>query len=223
MATISSSKACKAVISIINIDENPRDMWFEERILNEYGTFDFVRSGNVKRASGSSPFYYLYCDLIDQEGLTTIMMTIAGDVIHHHEKNIRLKTNMRVENSGLKRKHACGFQNGDMPFAILILQNTHVGVLPSVEVELFPIFYTKTCIRYFKKKTHESFPMTTFNAIVVGVRGHYKSANNDCQVIVAYEIGEDDHDTVEFMRAFREEYTKINIAFESGENILMMF
>ena len=65
--------------------------------------------------------------------------------------------------------------------------------------------------------------MTTFNAIVVGVRGHYKSANNDCQVIVAYEIGEDDHDTVEFIRAFREEYTKINIAFESGENILMMF
>ena len=74
-----------------------------------------------------------------------------------------------------------------MPFAILVLQNTHVVVLPPFEPELFPIFYTETCIRDFKKRSHESFSMATLSAIVIGMRGHYKSANNDdyCQVIVA--------------------------------------
>ena len=57
------------------------------------------------------------------------------------------------------------------------------------------------------------------------MRGHYKSANNDdyYQVIVVYGIGEEGHDTVGFTRAFHEEYTKIKNAFESGENILVMF
>ena len=123
---------------------------------------------------------------------------------------------MRLENFGVKRKHPDGFQNGDMPFAILVLQNTHVVVLPPFEPELFPIFYTETCIRDFKKRSHESFSLATLSAIVIGVRGHYNSANNDdyCQVIVVDGIGEDDHDTVGFTQAFHEEYTKIKIGFE---------
>ena len=66
--------------------------------------------------------------------------------------------------------------------------------------------------------------MATFSSIVVGVRGYYKSANNDdfCQVIVADDIGEEDHDTVGFLRAFHDEYTKIKTAFESGEIFLVM-
>lgn len=67
--------------------------------------------------------------------------------------------------------------------------------------------------------------MTTFCTILIDVQGHYKSANNDdyCQMIVADEIGKFDHDTVEFIRAFHNEYTKIKNVFESGENILVMF
>ena len=37
---------------------------------------------------------------------------------------------MRVENFGVKRKHVGGFQKGDMPFAILVLQNAQVIILP---------------------------------------------------------------------------------------------
>jgi hypothetical protein len=67
--------------------------------------------------------------------------------------------------------------------------------------------------------------MVTFSAIVIGMRDHYKSANNDdyCQVIVADEIGEEDYDTVEFTQAFHEKYTKIKNDFESDENILVLF
>jgi hypothetical protein len=67
--------------------------------------------------------------------------------------------------------------------------------------------------------------MATFNSIVVGVRGHYKSTNNDdyCQVIVADGIREEDHNTVGFLWAFHDEYTKIKNAFESGEIFLVVF
>ena len=67
--------------------------------------------------------------------------------------------------------------------------------------------------------------MVTFSTIVVDMRGHYKSANNDdyCQVIIADEIGEKYHDTMGFTRAFYEKYIKIKNIFESGENILEVF
>lgn len=42
-------------------------------------------------------------------------------------------------------------------------------------------------------------------------------------MIVADIIRKDDHDTVEFTRAFHKENTKIKNAFENGENILVMF
>ena len=84
MATISSNTTSKAIISVTDIYENLRDVWFEGKILNKYGTFDFVRVKNSNRASKSSFFSYMHCDLIDRECLTTVSMTIAEDVIHHH-------------------------------------------------------------------------------------------------------------------------------------------
>ncbi len=91
MATISSSRASKAVIPVTDINENSSDVWFEGRVLNRYGTFDFVRSENVKRASWSNSFPYLHCDLVEREDLTTITITIAGDVIQHHEEKMKNK------------------------------------------------------------------------------------------------------------------------------------
>ena len=67
--------------------------------------------------------------------------------------------------------------------------------------------------------------MVTLSAIMVNIRGHYKSANNDdyCQVIVADEIGKMITIQWDLRRAFHEEYNKIKNVFESGENVLVMF
>ena len=67
--------------------------------------------------------------------------------------------------------------------------------------------------------------MATLSAVVIGVRGHYKSANNDdyYQLIVADGIGEEDYDTVGFTQSFHEDYTKIKTIFERGENVLVIF
>lgn len=86
MTMISSSKACEVIISVTDIDENFRDVWFEWKVLNRYDTFDFFRLEKLKRLSGSNPFSYLHWELIDRKGLVTVTMTIAGDVIHHHEE-----------------------------------------------------------------------------------------------------------------------------------------
>ena len=58
--------------------------------------------------------------------------------------------------------------------------------------------------------------MATFSTIVISVRGHCKSANNDdyCQVIVANGIGEENHDIVGFMQTFHKKYTKIKMTLK---------
>ena len=78
-------------------------------------------------------------------------MTIAGDVILDYKEMIKVWTYVRIESFGPKKKHVGGFQNGDMPFAILVLQTTQVIVFPHFELELLPIFYTETCIKDLKK------------------------------------------------------------------------
>ena len=67
-----------------------------------------------------------------------------------------------------------------MPYAIFMSQNTCVIVVFTFIHDFFLIFYTKTYIKNFKKISHESFAMTTFSTIVVGVRSYYKSADNEC-------------------------------------------
>jgi len=152
-------------------------------------------------------------------------MIIVGDVIHHHEEKIRRGVYVRVENFGVKRKHARGFQKGDMPWTLLVTQNSHISVLPSFSLEWLPIFYTETCIKDFKKKTHKMFPMASFSIVVVDVRGLYKGENNEDfnQIMIADAIIKDDHDIIGFSHSFHDEYLKIKAAFESGEQVLVMF
>lgn len=44
----------------------------------------------------------------------------------------------------------------------------------------------KNLYKRFLKRTYKSYQMTTFSAVVVEVRGHYKSANNQdyCQMVI---------------------------------------
>lgn len=63
----------------------------------------------IERKSYLSHFLYLHCVFIDQEFLNTITMTIVGDVIHHYEEKIHIGTYVRIENFGIKRKHAGEF------------------------------------------------------------------------------------------------------------------
>lgn len=131
---------------------------------------------------------------------------------------------VRMKIFGVKHKYVGEFYKVDMPFAILILQDTHVNILTFV-LKLLPIFYIWTCIENFKGRSHESLPMAIFSVVVVGVRYHYKSVNNEefCQMIITNGILEEDHVIVGFSQSFHDEYAKIKETFDIGENMLVMF
>ena len=75
------------------------------------------------------------------------MLTIASDIIHHHEEKIRARIYVKVESFDVKYIHARCFKKCDTSFVIVVLNNTHVVVLPPFKHELYPIFYMETCIR----------------------------------------------------------------------------
>lgn len=108
---------------------------------------------------------------------------------------------------------------------MLVSQNIHIIIFPPFVYKLLPIFHTKICIRYLKKRSHESFSLTTFNVVVVGVKGYYKSANNEGfrQVLIIDGITEEDHDIFRFSRLFHDQYVSIKDTFENDEIVLEIF
>ena len=71
---MANSLKSKVVACVTDIDKNCRNVCFEGKVLNRYGTFDYFHSSNAKRNLGANTYPYLHCDLIDQECLTTITM-----------------------------------------------------------------------------------------------------------------------------------------------------
>ena len=55
----------KIVACVINIDENCENICFESKVLNQFGTFDYLYSRNIERSLDSSIYHYLHCNLID--------------------------------------------------------------------------------------------------------------------------------------------------------------
>lgn len=66
--------------------------------------------------------------------------------------------------------------------------------------------------------------MATFSAIVIRVRGHYKNINNKDFVKSLLQMIMRKNITIllDFCEFFHNEYTKINNAFNIGEDILVM-
>ena len=65
MANFSIVLKSKVVAGVTNINENCKNVWFKGKVLNRYGTFNYLYSSNAKKSLGSSIYLYLHCDLID--------------------------------------------------------------------------------------------------------------------------------------------------------------
>ena len=59
----------KVVASVTKIDENYINVCFEGKVLNQYGTFDYLHSSNTIKSSSSSIYLDLHCDLLKLERL----------------------------------------------------------------------------------------------------------------------------------------------------------
>jgi hypothetical protein len=57
-----------------DLDFGVRNIMFEAKMLNRYGTFDQI----IKRSMEKPSYAYLHCDLLDKVGLTIIILKIKS-------------------------------------------------------------------------------------------------------------------------------------------------
>jgi len=63
MATCSIAQVSKAIMYVTNINQNSKDICFEGKILNRYGTLDYICFGS-NRGSSSCKFPYLHHTIV---------------------------------------------------------------------------------------------------------------------------------------------------------------
>lgn len=71
----------KHVVSVDDLDCGVWDVAFEGKVLNRYGTYDWI----TKKLIDDLVYAYLYCELLDVIGLTTITLRVKSPHIHVHE------------------------------------------------------------------------------------------------------------------------------------------
>jgi hypothetical protein len=67
-----------------DLDFGIRDVAFEAKVFNRYGTFDWIAYKSTK-----DPGYeYLHCDLLDKATVTTITLKLKSTHIDMHEQHL---------------------------------------------------------------------------------------------------------------------------------------
>jgi hypothetical protein len=77
---------------------------FEGKIMNHYETFDLIVKGAMKNPNYS----YLYCDLLNRNGYTTVTMMIKNtsmNFIEEHQACLEKRLYVKVENFEFRREN----------------------------------------------------------------------------------------------------------------------
>jgi hypothetical protein len=74
-------KETKLVVNVDELDFEIRDVTFEAKVFNKYGTFDRITNKSMKDLS----YAYLHYDLLDKATLTTIILRMKSPHIEMHE------------------------------------------------------------------------------------------------------------------------------------------
>jgi hypothetical protein len=65
-------KEARLIVVMDDLDFEIKDVTFEAKVLNRYGTFDQIANKNMEDPSCA----YLHCDLLDMATLTTITLNV---------------------------------------------------------------------------------------------------------------------------------------------------
>jgi hypothetical protein len=74
-------KEAKLVVVVDDLNFGIKDVTFEAKVLNRYGTFDRITNKNMEDIS----YAYLHCDLLNRAALTTITLRTNSFHINMHE------------------------------------------------------------------------------------------------------------------------------------------
>jgi hypothetical protein len=70
-------KETRLVVMVDDLDFGIRDVAFEAKVFNRYGTFDQIANKSMENPS----YTYLHCDLLDKAALTTITLKVKSPYI----------------------------------------------------------------------------------------------------------------------------------------------
>jgi hypothetical protein len=70
-------KEVRLVVVVDDLDFKIRDVAFEAKVLNRYGTFDQI----ANRSMEDLGYAYFHCDLLDRAALTTITLRMKSPYI----------------------------------------------------------------------------------------------------------------------------------------------
>ncbi len=115
-------KEARLIVAMNDLDFGIKDVAFEIKVFNRYGTFDSI----TNRSMEDSSYAYLHCDLLDREILTT---------------NLHEGMFVKVENFGIEWKSKSGFEKDDMHVVITFESITIVSSIPTFQPELVPMFF----------------------------------------------------------------------------------
>jgi hypothetical protein len=78
-------KEARLVIVVHDLDFKIRNVTFETKVLNRYGTFYQIVNRNMEDLG----YTYLHCDLLDKVALTTIILRVKSPNIEMHEHHLQ--------------------------------------------------------------------------------------------------------------------------------------
>jgi hypothetical protein len=77
-------KEVRIVVVMDDLDFEIRNVEFEAKVFNKYGTFDQITNRSMEFPS----YAYLHCDLLDMATLTTITLRVKSPHIVMHEQHL---------------------------------------------------------------------------------------------------------------------------------------
>jgi hypothetical protein len=120
-------KEVKLVVEVDDLDLGIRDVAFEAKMFNRYGTFDHITNKNME-----NPCYaYLHCDLLDRATQTTIILKVKSPYIEMHEQHLQNSMFVKVKIFHIESKFKKGFEKDNIHVVITIESSTIVLSIPT--------------------------------------------------------------------------------------------
>jgi hypothetical protein len=106
-----------------NLDLGVKDVAFEAKVFNRYGTFDYIANRNMEDLG----YAYLYCDLLDKATLIIVTFKVKLSHIDMHEQYLKKGMFVKVKVFNIESKFKRGFEKDDMHVVIIVESMTIVS------------------------------------------------------------------------------------------------
>jgi hypothetical protein len=139
-------KEIKLVVVVDDLDFRIKDVAFEAKVFNRYGTFDQIANRSMKNLG----YAYLHYNSLDMATLTIITLRVKSPYIKMHEPHLQENMFVKVDNFGIQSKFKRGFEKGDMHVVITIESTTIMLSILAFQPKLILMYFHMDSIRKFK-------------------------------------------------------------------------